>query len=41
METVELVILTGGPRHGTPSVGDPFVGVELPDRVESDRIDGR
>lgn len=30
-ETVELVILTGGPRHGTPSARDPFIGVELTD----------
>ena len=41
METVELVILTGGPQHGTPSVRDPSIGVELPDSVESDQIDGR
>ena len=31
METAELVILTGGPRHGTPSVRDPYIGVELSD----------
>lgn len=37
METVELVILTGGPRHGKPSVRDWFVGVELTDGCGEER----